>query len=433
MYAYTVQIKGDCQNEAPTLIEGFGEDRHNTTATTFLDSPSRRRAQLRMFLLIMLALLTDADALKKALDLHRRTIVIDTHADTTQRLLDEHMDLGKRQPDGHVDLPRMREGGLSAEFFSIWVEPKFAPNFLARALAQIDAVYAAVERYPGQIEMARTVADIRRLNKLGKVAALMGLEGGHAIEDNLGTLNVLHRLGVRYMTLTWAQNNNWADASTDTPRHNGLTDFGRQVVARMNQLGMMVDISHVSDKTFYDTLAATRAPVIASHSSCRAICDVPRNMTDDMIRALAKNGGVMQINFHEGFLDQNYRDAYNKISAEIDREESRLNEQLKGDPARLAEEKRKYEASYEARLPRPGISTVADHIDHVKKLVGVNHIGIGSDFDGARMPRGLEGVNLLPALTAELMRRGYSEDDLKKILGGNLLRVMEQVEKIAGH
>ena len=167
---------------------------------------------------------------KKALDLHRRFIVIDTHSDTTQRLLDEGMDLGKRQPDGHMDLPRMREGGLGAEFFSIWVEPKFAPNYLARALAQIDAVYANVERYPDQIEMATTAADIRRLHRAGKIAALMGLEGGHSIEDSLGTLNILYRLGVRYMTLTWSYNNNWADSSTDKPRHNGLTDFGRQVV-----------------------------------------------------------------------------------------------------------------------------------------------------------------------------------------------------------
>lgn len=369
--------------------------------------------------------------LKKAQDLHRRFIVIDTHSDTTQRLLDEGMDLGKRQPDGHMDLPRMREGGLGAEFFSIWVEPKFAPNYLARALAQIDAVYKNVERYPGQIEMAVTSADIRRLHRTGKIAALMGLEGGHSIEDNLGTLNVLYRLGVRYMTLTWSYNNNWADSSTDKPVHNGLTDFGRQVVERMNRLGMMVDISHVSDKTFYDTLAATRAPVIASHSSCRAIANMPRNMTDDMIRALAKNGGVMQINFHEGFLDQVHADAYARIRGQVDKEEARLEEQFKNDPARLAQEKRKLGAASEASLPRPGVDRIADHIDHVKKLVGPGHIGLGSDFDGARMPRGMEGVQLLPALTAELLRRGYSEEDLQKILGGNLLRVMEQAEKVA--
>jgi membrane dipeptidase len=372
-----------------------------------------------------------ADNLQRARALHKKAIVIDLHSDTTQRLLDERIDWGQRLSDGHMDLPRMREGGMAAQFFSIWVEPKFAPHYLARALAQIDAVYAAVERYPRQIEMARTAADIRRLHKARKIAALMGLEGGHAIEDDLGALNVLYRLGVRYMTLTWANNNNWADASTEPPRHNGLTEFGKQVVARMNDLGMMVDISHVSDKTFYDTLAVTRAPVIASHSSAKRFANVPRNMTDDMIRALAKNGGVMHINFHEGFLDQANADAFARMREESDRREAELNERFKADRARLQQEKRKLSAEFQARAPRPDVATVADHFDHVKKLVGVDHLGLGSDFDGARMPKGLESADLLPNLTAELLRRGYTEKELLKILGGNTLRVMEAVEKAA--
>lgn len=380
--------------------------------------------------MVPLLLLLMADPLlQRALELHKRFIVIDTHSDTTQRLLDEKIDWSKRLPDGHMDLPRMKDARLGAEFFSIWVEPKYKPEYLMRALRQIDAVYAAVERNPAEIEMAYTVADIRRLKKSGKVAALMGLEGGDPINDDLAVLNLLHRLGIRYMTLTWAYNNNWADSSTDKPRHNGLSPFGRQVIERMNHLGMMVDISHVSDKTFYDVLAVTKAPVIASHSSCKAITDVPRNMSDDMIRALAKNGGVMQINFHEGFLDAAWRDAWDKVKGEANAAEEKLNEQYKNDPGELARAARKMQAEFLTRLPRVPLTRIADHIDHVKKLVGVEHIGIGSDFDGARMPDGMDGVDKLPALTAELLRRGYTEKELEKILGGNLLRVMEQVEK----
>ena len=381
-------------------------------------------------LFLLLALMADP-LLQRALELHKRFIVIDTHSDTTQRLLDEKIDWGKRLPDGHMDLPRMKDARLGAEFFSIWVEPKYKPEYLMRALRLIDAVYAAVERHPSEIEMAYTAADIRRLKKSGKIAALLGLEGGDPINDDLAVLNMLHKLGIRYMTLTWAYNNNWADSSTDTSRHNGLSPFGRQVIERMNHLGMMVDISHVSDKTFYDVLAVTKAPVIASHSSCKAITDVPRNMTDEMIRALAKNGGVMQINFHEGFLDPAWRDAWNKVKDEANRAEEKLNEQYKNDPGELARVARRMQADFLTRLPRVPLTRIADHIDHVKKLVGVDYIGIGSDFDGARMPDGMDGVDKLPALTAELLRRGYTENELEKILGGNLLRVMQQVEKTA--
>ena len=277
--------------------------------------------------------------------------------------------------------------------------------------------------------MATTAADIRRLHAAGKIAALMGVEGGHAMEDDLGVLNIFYRLGVRYMTLTWANNNNWADASTEPPAHNGLTPFGKDVVRRMNDLGMMVDISHVSDKTFYDAIEVSRVPVIASHSSSKKFANVPRNMTDDMIRALAKNGGVIHINFHEGFLDQKYADARAALNPEFDKLEAAAEEKYKNDPAGLVRESRRLNAMSEARVPRPSLSVVADHIDYVKSLVGVDHIGIGSDFDGARMPVGLEGVDLLPHLTAELLRRGYTEAELVKILGGNTLRVMEAVEK----
>jgi membrane dipeptidase len=328
---------------------------------------------------------TDPALLEQAREIHRKAIVIDLHADTPQRLLDEHIDWGQRLPDGHLDIPRMKEGGLAAEFFAIWVQPHFAPHYLKRALALIDATHAAVEKYPNDIAIATSAADIRRLHGSGKIAALLAVEGGHAIEDDLSVLNIFYRLGVRYMTLTWSNNNNWADASTEPSVHNGLTDFGKCVIRRMNDLGMMVDISHVSDKTFYDVLKVSRVPVIASHSCAKKFANVPRNMTDDMIRDLAKNGGVMHINFHVGFLD-------------------------------------------DVQEPRPSLMRVADHIDYVKSLVGVDHVGIGSDFDGARMPVGLEGVDLLPHLTAELLRRGYTEVELAKVLGENTLRVMEAVE-----
>ena len=366
---------------------------------------------------------------QSALEIHRRAIVIDTHVDTPQRLLDEEFDLGARAADGHLDIPRMREGGLDAAFFSIWVEPKYEPHFTARALALIDSVLDQVERHPRDLELARTAADIRRLEAAGKIAVLMGVEGGHALEDNPRVLDVFYRLGVRYMTLTWSNSTSWAGSSGDSGRERGLSPMGREIVARMNRLGMMVDISHVSDPTFYDTLKVTRAPVIASHSSARALSNVPRNMTDDMIRALAKNGGVVQINFYSAFLDSNYAAGYARVRAKHREEEKRLEEQFKGDLARLARQKRRLELEYDARLPRPDLGRIADHIDHVVKLVGVDHVGLGSDFDGAMVPRGMEDVSRLPQLTAELVRRGYRQPDLVKILGGNLLRVMEQVEQ----
>lgn len=370
------------------------------------------------------------DLLDHAREIHRRNIVIDLHCDTPQRLLDERIDWGQRLADGHLDIPRMKEGGLSAEFFAIWVQPKYAPHYLKRALALIDAFHAAVEKYPQQVALARTAADIRRLHGEGKLAAVMCIEGGSAIEDDLGVLNILYRLGARYMTLTWMQNTNWADASTDTPAHNGLTDFGRDVVRRMNALGMMVDVSHVSDKTFYDVLEVSTAPVIASHSCAKRFCNVPRNMTDQMIRDLAAKGGVIHINFHEAFLDQRHVDARATFSAEIDRLESEAAETFKDNPVAQMRELRRIQAEYEPRAPRPSVATVADHIDHVRSLVGIDHIGIGSDFDGARMPRGLESVDKLPNLTAELLGRGYTEPELAKVLGENTLRVMESVEGV---
>ena len=371
------------------------------------------------------------DWLSQARQIHRRAIVIDSHADTTQRLLEENLDLSLRDPEGHLDLPRMREGGLDAVFFSIYVQPKHKPHYLRRALEQIDAVLDQVERHSRELELARTAADIRRIHRAGKLAALMGVEGGHAIEDRPGVLDVFYRLGVRYMTLTWSFSTSWAGSSGDAGRKRGLNEKGRAIVARMNQLGMMVDVSHVSDQTFYHVLEVTRAPVIASHSSCRALANAPRNTSDEMIQALASKGGVIQINFYSAFPDASYAAAWSKVSAEFRRERRELEQQWQGDPTRLAREERRLELAYDARLPRPRVERIADHIDHVVKLAGVDSVGLGSDFDGATMPRGMEDVSQLPRLTAELLRRGYSEPDLVNILGGNLLRVMERVEQVA--
>lgn len=368
----------------------------------------------------------------EAARIHKKAIVIDTHSDTTQDMLDEKFDMGNRLSEGHMDIPRMKEGGLDAEFFSIWVDPvKYGPGTaIKRSLDLMDAVYQQVRKHPESMQMAYSANDIRRLKEKGKIAALMGVEGGHAIEDDLRVLRIFHKLGVRYMTLTHTKANNWADSSTDDPKHNGLTELGRQVVREMNRLGMMIDISHVSDKTFYDTLQVTRAPVIASHSSCRALCNHPRNMSDDMIKALAKNGGVIQINFYSAFISQPYREASAKWSKEHESEMSALREKYKDDFASLSKERIKW--LEKANLPRPGLDQLIAHIDHVVKLVGPDHVGLGSDFDGVdSLPVGMEDCSKLPAITRALLQKGYKEKDIEKILGGNLLRVFDKVEQTA--
>jgi membrane dipeptidase len=365
--------------------------------------------------------------------LHFRSIVMDTHDDTTQRLLWAHLDLGKRDTQGDIDIPRMREGGLGAIFFSIWIPGSVTgPPAVKQAIDQIDAVYEQVRLHPGDLALCTTAEQVRQAHAHGKIAALLGIEGGHMIANDLGVLRMFAALGVRYMTLTHSVNDEWADSSTDKPAHNGLSDFGKDVVPEMNRLGMMVDISHVSDKTFADVLTLTRAPVIASHSSCRALCNAPRNMTDDMIRALAKNGGVIQINYHIGFLSQEFRDASEKSAAL----KERTAEMLKGcgeneDCQILGGERLTRELVAEGKLPKVSWEKIIDHIDHAVKLAGADHVGLGSDFDGANMPDGMDDVSHLPRITDALLKRGYSESDVQKILGGNTLRVMEEVEATA--
>ncbi len=364
----------------------------------------------------------------RARELHTRAIVVDTHDDTTQRLLSEPaFDLGVRNSTGSIDISRMRQGGLDALFFSIYMPGDVTgPLAVKRALQQIDKVREAVRAHPRELKLATSVADIRRAVAERKVAALMGMEGGHMIDADLGMLRVYAALGVRYMTLTHSRNTTWADSSGDTAAHNGLTPFGKDVVRELNRLGVMVDVSHVSDKTFYDTLEVTTAPVIASHSSCRAISDSPRNMTDDMLRALAKNGGVIMINYNAGFISETFRTA--KPPAGVQAQLDGAAKQCGEDEACLILDWSRiyHEAMSNRQMPAVTWVEIVDHIEHAVKVAGIDHVGLGSDFDGAIMPLGMEDASKLPKITGELLKRGYSERDVTKILGGNLLRVMEQ-------
>jgi membrane dipeptidase len=370
----------------------------------------------------------------RARKLHFSSIVLDTHDDTTQRFFSKTYDLGKRNPDGHIDIPRMKEGGMNAIFFSIWIDGRImGPPAIQKALDQIDAIRENVRRNSKDMVFCRTADEIRRAHKEGKIAALMGVEGGHMIGNDIRIVRIFGDLGVRYMTLSHFYNDEWADSSTDKPAHNGLTDYGKDIVREMNRQGIMVDISHVSDKTFYDALEVSKSPLIASHSSCRAICNHPRDMSDDMIKALAAKGGVIQINYEKSFIDQAYKDASDKVSggvvAQFDQLKKACGDEQECLGKKMAEMEK--QATAEGRLPHVSWERIIDHIDHVVKLVGADHVGLGSDFDGATMPEGMDDCTHLPKITEALMRKGYSDNDIRQILGGNLLRVMEQNEKVA--
>jgi len=371
---------------------------------------------------------------EKAKKLHFSSIVVDTHDDTTQRLLDPHFDIAVPHTDGNIDLPRMRDGGLTAIFFSIWIDGKImGPEAVKLALDQIDAVRETVRKHPNDLILATTADDIREAKKQHKIAALMGVEGGHMMGNDLAVLRTFAALGVRYMTLTHMVNNEWADSSTAPPEHNGLTDFGKNVVREMNRLGMIVDISHVSDKTFYDALAVSKAPMIASHSSCRALCDSPRNMTDDMIRALAQHGGVIQINYHVGFLSQEFRN-FEKAHPEMEKEiGDEVKKRCGTDEAcsGVASDQVVREFMKEGKLPKVDWTFIVQHIDHAVKIAGADHVGLGSDFDGANMPLGMDDVTHLPQITDALLKKGYSESDIRKILGENTLRVLTEVQRVS--
>lgn len=376
----------------------------------------------------------DDSSEEQARGVHKRALVLDTHDDTPQRMVFQGLDLGARDSRGHVDIPRMREGGLDAIFFSIWVPSKVTgPEAVKRALRQIDAVREQVRRHRADLRLATTTSEVEAAVAEGKIAVLMGMEGGHMIDDDLGLLRTYAALGVRYLTLTHFLNNNWADSSTDEPAHDGLTPFGKDVVRELNRLGMLVDVSHVADKTFYDALATAKAPVIASHSSCRALCDHPRNMSDDMLRALARNGGVIQINFEITYLSQEARDAKKARGASVELEDAELRKMCGEDEACQVQEgeRRDRQAMEAGTLPRVGFEKIVEHIDHAVSVAGIDHVGLGSDFDGASMPLGMEDCSKLPRLTSALLARGYSEADVEKVLGGNLLRVLQQAQEIA--
>jgi membrane dipeptidase len=377
--------------------------------------------------------LRDEKLWKKALELQRKSIVVDTHNDVLSYMADNEYDIGVSSIGKyHTDLARMKQGGLTAEFFSVYVDRKYATEggSARRALDMIDYVYRAAEKYPNELKLSYSTADIRRAKKEKKVAALMGIEGGHAIEDSLMALRDFYRLGVRYMTLTHNNTNNWADSCCDTAKNNGLSDFGKEVIREMNRIGMLVDVSHVSDKTMSDVLDISTAPIIASHSSARALGDRTRNIPDELLRRFTKNGGVVMVNFYPGFIDQKIVIASRERDARLKPQMDELKEKYKDDPKKLEEEQNRLLAANP--LPPTPLSVLIDHFDHIAKVAGIDHVGIGSDFDGVpSLPIGMEDISKLPNITYELLKRGYSEQDVKKILGENFMRVFAEVERVA--
>ena len=380
-----------------------------------------------------------AQPLQDARAIHNSALIIDTHADTPGRFVDENFDLTQDAGTGYLDFNKIKAGNLGAEFFSIWVEPKAnKAKEIKRALDMIDSVYEQARLHPDKMMMAFSTQDILAAHRQRKLAALLGVEGGHAIQGDMRVLRDYYRLGVRYMTLTWWNTNELGDASGDlddktVQHHNGITDFGRRVVREMNRMGMMVDISHVADSTFYQALATSRAPVIASHSSSRALTNVPRNMTDDMLVALARNGGVAQVNFYCGFISQKYVDRRKELQTQHDPDYERVQALFyKPQTAEVRKQMDAAQAALAPKLPRPPLSDLIDHIDHMVKVAGIDHVGLGSDFDGIDCsPQGLDSAADLPKITQALYERGYTAADLDKILGGNLMRVFSEVEKLS--
>jgi membrane dipeptidase len=348
--------------------------------------------------------------------------------DSWRKPLDLNADTSRLADRLQTDLPRMKAGGMGAQFWSVWIPNEMKGDEAIRVtLEQIDIVHRMVQRYPAQLEMASTAADIRRIEKAGRIASLIGVEGGHQIGNDPAALRQFYALGARYMTLSHSKNNDWADSATDDPVHGGLTPFGRAIVREMNRLGMMVDLSHVSPETMRDALAETKAPVIFSHSSARALMDHPRNVPDDVLKLIPANGGVVMVNYYPGFVSTAYRER----AAARDAEDARLKNLYSGQPERRKAALDAWDAAHPA--VDATLSEVADHVEHIVKIAGHDHVGIGSDFDGidGTAPKGLEGVQTYPALLAELARRGWSDADLARLAGGNLLRVMERVEAVA--
>jgi len=363
------------------------------------------------------------------------TITIDMHADTVQRMIDENVDINTRLASGHLDAVRMRAGKLDAQFFAVWVHPAYygasGNRAIERADKQIAAVRALAERNPETWMLATSTADVRAAKSAGKLAALLGLEGGYALDEKIENVKRYYDLGVRYLSPTWSVSLAWAGSSGDAAgTGRGLNEFGREVIREANRLGMMIDVSHVSDATFADIIATSTKPVIATHSNARAIANVGRNLTDDMIRQIAQTGGVVGVVFYPAFIEPGWEEKKAKVDVEIAALVKAAREQAPKDAAsqRLAAEAVR-EREYAKRLPAVSIARLVEHIDHIVRLVGINHVGIGSDFDGIQAtPQNLASVADFPNLVAELKQHGYTADDIRKISGDNMLRVMEATE-----
>ncbi len=404
---------------------------------------------MRTVLLACVALLSTAaapppaDYSARVQHVLKSTPLIDGHNDWAETLrerekegrwtIDLRQGLGTRPVPYNTDIARLRQGMVGGQFWSVWVSADLPPlEQVKQTLEQIDLVHQIVARYPESFALARTAADVRRIHRSGRIASMIGVEGGNQIDDSLSVLRAYHALGAGYLTLTHSRTIEWADSATDDPRNGGLTPFGKAVVHELNRLGMLVDLSHVSEKTMRDALAVTKAPVIFSHSSARALDDHPRDVSDDVLRLVAANGGIVMVNFAPSYVS----DAFRRWAADLAAEQTRLNARpfgglYIGQPdkaaAAMAEWKRQHPA------PRVTLTDVADHVEHIAKVAGVDHVGIGSDFDGLDnvLPEGLGNVGTYPALLAELMRRGWSDADIAKLAGGNILRVMDRAESVA--
>ncbi len=363
----------------------------------------------------------NGDAWRHSRELHQRAVVIDMHSDLPFRMLDENVDISKRRDDGHEDLPRMREGGLDVQFLAIYVAGAYAKNGgLKRALEMIRVVLDTIDQNPGEIALARSPSEVLTLKRAGKIAGVLALEGGHALENSIGALHMMYRLGVRYMTLTHVNTNDLTDSSTDHARWNGLSDLGKEMVREMNKTGMIVDVSHISDKAFWDVLETSVAPIMATHSSARALADMPRNMTDEMIRATAEHGGMVNINFGSAFLQPEWAERSKEVFEAIrDDHDNDINQW----------DKLWAELNKKSPLPEPVLDDLIAHIDHIVQMVGPEFVGLGSDYDGVdHVPTGVDDVSMLPNITHALLERGYDEQAVTNILGGNVLRVWREVE-----
>lgn len=369
---------------------------------------------------------------KLARDIHYSSLVVDTHSDSLAWPTRHGIDIGQPQDETHMDLPRMKEGNQNVQFFACFAAPSWIEKkkVVQVTLDYMDSFHTLMRSYPEQIEQATTADDVRRITDAGKLAGILCVEGGHSIDDDLGILRMYHHLGTRYMTLTWNNTNNWADGVLGEPRHGGLNHFGKEVVREMNRLGMLVDISHVAPATFWDAIATTTKPVIASHSSAKAICAAPRNLDDDQIKAVANNGGVIGVNYEITFVGEAYRVAKNSVDDEKAEEIKRVEKDHPAGSDGLSNSLREIDGRYDekvAELSKPHYTEIVDHIDHMVSIAGIEHVGLGSDFDGATMPEGMEDCTKVPLITDALVSRGYSAGDIRKILGENFMRVMGEV------